>query len=224
MTPIQYCPPQAAAGSEAEHQFARNPNCLNDDTSASFDANGDASAVGITYADMSAYGGNMQIERKRLFTSRRGGIPEWARSTALTRAVLVQYLEDRAFGRRLREKLPRATEATRLARAVDRIRNHRVPKMTVVLDRLCSHYVAEKQHGDDSARLRKLAEEIEGVDTFLRMAAENLPAILLSVIYHAYNLGENSVEIGKALQMKPPHCRQLLKRLNDTWKRMSGLQ
>jgi hypothetical protein len=212
MTPIQYCPPAAAAGSEEAHQFfGRNRHPV----STHAEADGEVVSNGIAFDDYQ----KMQTTTKaRVY--RRGGIPEWARSTALTRAVLIQYLEDRAFSKMQRRALPHVTDSTRLARAMDRIRNHWVPKMTATLDRLCSLYVVEKQCGGDPARLRLLECEIEGCDTALRMASENLPAIILSVIYHAYNLGETSVEIGEALHIKPPHARQVLKRLNDTWKRM----
>jgi len=91
------------------------------------------------------------------------------------------------------------------------------------MDGLCNELVALKAAGGDPARQRVLEVQIEALDTQVRMAQENWPAVTLAIVYRSYNLHENSCEVAQALSVKPPHVRQVLARLNQAWKRMNGI-
>jgi hypothetical protein len=67
-------------------------------------------------------------------------------------------------------------------------------------------------------RQQVLEQEIESLDTNLRLVDENAPATVLGVIYRSYNF--DSPAVGMALGLKPPHVRQLCWRLARTWERL----
>jgi hypothetical protein len=66
--------------------------------------------------------------------------------------------------------------------------------------------------------LRKLEIQIEALDTQL-VTVNRMVEIVAGVVYY-YSLGCNSVQVARALAIKPPAVRQLLWRLHRTWARI----
>lgn len=65
--------------------------------------------------------------------------------------------------------------------------------------------------------------EIEGLDTFLRYTERDGGAgVIAAVVYLYYRAGMDSVGVGEELGLKPPHVRQILWRLNETFKNKFG--
>jgi len=137
----------------------------------------------------------------------------------MVRAVLVAFFEHRAFGPVERRRSQNGTEAERLKRAVERLRE-RAPRTLAAMDGLIAERMALKRAGVDPVRQRMLAQQIAGLDTSLRLAQENAPAVILGILYQAYNVGADSVGVGAMFGYRPPHIRQLLYRLSQTYKRM----
>lgn len=80
----------------------------------------------------------------------------------------------------------------------------------------------EAKHEAEKKRRRELEIEIEGLDTYLRLFTVTGGAdIVAAVVYLYYRAGMDSVGVGAELGMKPPHVRQTLWRLHETWKKMS---
>jgi hypothetical protein len=75
---------------------------------------------------------------------------------------------------------------------------------------------------DKKNRLRQLEIEIEGIDTYLRYTHNGGADVLAAIVYLYYRVGMDSVGVGAQLHLKPPHVRQLLWRLNETWKERFG--
>ncbi len=213
MTPITFCPPAAARGSESDHQFVGHEKHT---VNTHFEAEGAAvSDTGIGWDDFE----HMQTSTHRTHMHHRTGIPEWTRSTALTRAVLVRFFEERAFSRKQLASLS-GTEAERLTRACEKLRANASWKLAS-MDRLCNELVTLKQSGGDREREKVLVCQISGIDTQVRMAQQNWPAVILGIIYQSYNVGLDSVGVAAMFGVKPPGVRQTLWRLNQTWKMMN---
>jgi hypothetical protein len=182
-------------------------------------AGGQTVSTGIDFADYS----RMAVHTRGAATYRQKPTPEYALDHNKMRALLVRFLEARAFSRKqIAAGLP-GSDATRLQRAQEKLAADR-PRLITLADKLCKEYVDGKNYGAPKERLQQLEVEIEGIDTQLRMQAENFPAVVLGVIYRSYCLGDNSVAVAAALGMKPPAVRQLLARLARTWKQMQTEQ
>ncbi len=211
MTHIQICPPAAAHFVLApDYQFSGREQYA---VSAEADGEGGmVSRTGLSFDDFS----RMQMSTRR---GRRGtfGVPLWTRNQSTVRAVLVRFFEARAFGRKRLASLT-GTEAERLARACEKLRAD-APRKLAVMDKLCEEYILS---GGDPARQRTLKIQIAGIDTQIRMAQENWPAVTLGVLYQSYRVGLDSVGVGALFGLKPPCVRQTLFRLNQTWKRMNA--
>ncbi len=215
MTPITFCPPAAAHGSEPEaHQFFGRHEVP---ISAHVEADGEIVSNGIAFEDYT---------RMQTSTARHGrrslcrGIPEWTRNQSTVRAVLVAYFEARAFSKKQRLSTT-GTEAERLKTACDHLRA-KLPAKLKVMDELCNELVASKNVDGD--RQRVLRRSIETLDTDLRLTQENAPAVILGMLYQAYNVGQDSVGVGAMFGFKPPHVRAILHRLNKTYKQMTPQQ
>lgn len=215
MTPITHCPPAAAHSVLApDHQFAGRHQHY--PVSAEVDGEGEmVSRTGLSFDDYA----RMQTTTRRTNIHWRTGVPEWTRNHSTVRAVLVRFFEERAFPKTQRAVLT-GTEAERLARACEKLRAD-TPRKLAVMDRLCNEYILL---ASDPARQRKLKIQIEGIDTQIRMAQKNWPAVVLGILYQAYNVGQDSVGVGAALGLKPPCVRQTLSRLNQTWRNMTPQQ
>lgn len=140
--------------------------------------------------------------------------PSWARNNSQLRELIVHFMERRAGYRE-----PQAgTHVERLARAKAKLAA-KVPRLTEVLTNLCHEYVQLKKQDPASLRIRTLEIEIENYDSQL-ILNKRAEAVIAGVVYRSYCVGENSVEVGKAVGIKPPHVRALLHRLHQTWNKM----
>lgn len=161
----------------------------------------------ISWADFQTMHVNTQAAP---FSFRRSETPEWALSDALLREVIVAYLEQRAHIRRIT-----GTTGQRLQYAAAALRE-RIPKMNAALDSLCRKYMEET----DSARKRALQIEIEGLDSAIRVANRG-PSVLAAVAYLYFRVGLCSADVAAELELKPPHIRQILHRMNEIAEELS---
>jgi hypothetical protein len=212
---LQKCAPAAAHLIEApqpifadRHQYAVH---------AEMDGDGDmVTTTGIAFEDYRVM--TTQIHKRS--GERRLPTPEWALDQTKLRAVIVRYFECRAFGSGLRKHPIVGTEKERLARAQAKLVLDKEKKLAI-LDGLCREYVALKKDGSDPARVRKLEQLIEGLDTQIALVDRG-PAPFVAMIYFYYSLRMDSVGTAEALSIKPPAVRQSLFRLSNVWKELNG--
>jgi hypothetical protein len=169
-------------------------------------------STGLSYED---YAG-MHMTKGALAPARRLETPDWATNDSRMRNVLVGYMELRSGFRRMQTGTPEY----RLQRAIKR-RLAQKPRLTETLTHLAKQYVALKKAGKEPVRLRKLGIEIESIDTQLRFLGKD-HTLALGVIYHYYRCGEDSVETATALEIRPPHVRQILWRLHKAARAVAG--
>jgi hypothetical protein len=186
-----------------KHQFVSRFNPV----SANVTADGWASS-GISYDDYSG----MHMTKAKQAPERRLETPEWALSDEKLRVLLVRFIELRAMRREQRTGQP----SERLAQATKEIIN-RVPDLIAALERNCARYVKLKNAGAPENEIKQLGALIEGIDTQIRLNQNGFAAKAASVVYLYYRCKMNSVEVGAELDMKPPHVRQTLWRLQKTW-------
>lgn len=200
---------------------------------------------GISFDDYS----RMSTRTKKASGERRLPTPLWAMNNAMLRRVIVQFMEERAFSKKERTAF-KGTLKERLDRAKARIVAKR-PAALSVLARLCEEYVEIKNKGlkpgmtdkewneskeqpfmefaegearylDEQKRLKQLESEIEGIDTYLRISENGGADIVAATAYLYYRAGLDSVGVGAELGLKPPHIRQMLRRLHQTAKELRG--
>lgn len=156
---------------------------------------------GLDWADFD----NTSFHQRKLFANRLKPTPEWALNDSTLRAVITAAMEIRAH-------LPRGAG---LAAAQEEIERQR-PEQIAIFWTLNKRYVRLKNRRwpVSRKRLKRLAREIESVDTFLRTTQhDGGAAILAATVYLYYRLGFDSVEVARELGLKPPHVRQILYRL-----------
>ena len=73
------------------------------------------------------------------------------------------------------------------------------------------------QLDDEETRKKILTVEIEGIDTYLRITKSGGADIIAAIVYLYYRTDLDSVGVGNELGLKPPHVRQTLWRLHETW-------
>jgi len=165
---------------------------------------------------------------------RRNSTPEWALNDRKLRKLLVTFMEIRVG------KAVKGSLLDRLAAARGAVlATHK--RMNDSLDALCAEYYHLKTEGlHDSAKLpsmlfpemaqhyatalrkRELEIEIEGIDTYLRYTRTGGVDVLAAIVYLYFRVGLDSVGVAQELGLKPPHVRQLLYRLNETWREEFG--
>jgi hypothetical protein len=192
---------------------------------------------GIAFEDYTRF--NTQTHKQS--AERRLPTPDWAVNDSKLRKLLVTFMEERAGMRRAGS----GTQQERLAHATELILGKR-PRMVEVLKKLCNEYVTLKQlglkpestdaewnaarqqpyiplfegearHVAEQKRRRELEIEIEGLDTYLRYTVNGGADVIAAIVYLYYRAGLDSVGVGSELGLKPPHVRQTLWRLHDTW-------
>jgi hypothetical protein len=180
------------------YQFERSPQPVRTDLTG----NG-FQTTGISFDDYHS----MHLEKKKVEAQRRLETPAWAMNDLMLRDVIVRFMEMRANFRRAQLGTPQE----RLARAIKRQLFHK-PRLEEIITKLAREYVTLKKAGNP-ARLNKLGQLIESIDTEIRFLGKE-HTLALGVIYRYYRCGEDSVAVGNALGIKPPHVRQLLWRIN----------
>lgn len=164
---------------------------------------GEIKSTGLSFDDYS----RMATQLHKLNASRRLAAPSWAYNDDQTCAVIVRSLEERAL---LFRRVQAGTNKERLDRAQRRLEQMR-PELTARIDRLCARFVTAKSEGVDAPAV---GIQVEALDTQLRILPD-VPKILAGIVYFYWRCGFNSVETGQQLGVKPPHVRQMLKRLLD---------
>ena len=145
---------------------------------------------------------------------RRNPVPEWSLNDKLLRELIVF-----AFERRVGLlKVQPGTLAERMARCRELVPAKK-EALLAVLSNICARHVAAKREGAAREELRRLEAEAETYDSAV-LVLDRFPEVLAAVVYRSFRLHENSVEVGEALSIKPPHVRQLLRRLDLTYRRM----
>lgn len=195
-------------------------------------------STGIAFEDYS----RMSTQQHKASGERRLPTPQWSVNDKMLRELLVVFMEERAGFR----KQQRGDLHERLARAKVAIIGQR-PRLMNIAAKLCAEYVhlkrvgARPDMGDEELNLslaqplafpnmartylelkrrRELEIEIEGIDTYLRYTANGGADVVAGIVYLYYRTGLDSVGVGTELGLKPPHVRQTLWRLHDTWKKM----
>jgi hypothetical protein len=154
---------------------------------------------------------SMGLHRDRHFAHALYKIPSWALDDTALREVIVSFLEVRArIGRGI------GTLAERLARA-EKALCQQLPMLNSVLDQMCREYMA----AEDPARKKELQVAIEGYDTTIRIATKGA-ATLAAVVYLYHRLRWDSARVAAELQLKPPHIRQILYRMNQVAEKLKN--
>ena len=164
---------------------------------------GEIESTGLDFSDYA----HCHTTVSTLAPQRRMETPTWANNDAQLRALVVAYMERRAG---LHTAQP-GTEKERLERAQARLLRDE-PNRVAVLDRLCHELVrlrSQPQSAATAARMQFLVEQIESIDTALRIN-RNIAQVVLGVVHHYYRCGRNSVETAAAMRLKPPHVRRML--------------
>jgi hypothetical protein len=78
-------------------------------------------------------------------------------------------------------------------------------------------FESQKRIETESTKLKSLAIEIEGLDTYLRITKTGGADFIAAVVYLYYRTGMDSVGVGAELGLKPPHVLQTLWKLHETW-------
>lgn len=170
-------------------------------------AGGELESNGIDFSDYVRMGRMQQ----KLDKCRRQATPTWVLNQSMLRAVLVRYLEMRAFRVVPFPIDPNLSESERLRRA-EKALEAAIPAKEALLTRLIKECLALKKKGADAARLKKLAVQIENVDTVL-VLNKNVASKAAMVVHLYYGLGLSSVDVATEVGIKPPHCRVMLWRL-----------
>jgi len=154
----------------------------------------------------------------KLFSSRRFETPDWALGDSKTATVIVAYLENRALSyvqSKQRREDGRLTLASRLkyAESVLLERNKSVER--TVTD-LCERYVALKSSPTpDPAVIKRLETLISNQDSII-LFNRRPAAIVASLIYNYFRMGESSVATASVIGLRAPAVRQLVRRLWGT--------
>jgi hypothetical protein len=168
----------------------------------------------ISWSDFSL---SMSVHSRKQVQERRLPVPAWALSDTLLRSLLVVYAEQRTtyFGH-----VRKTDGKTLIERRVDAEKRlqARIPSWNATIDKLQLEYVAAQKDGTPKARLDRLEEQIENLDTLIRITRKGTSAFLAAIVVLYYRMGKNSVEVGEEVGAKPPHVRQTLFRLHELWR------
>jgi ribosomal protein L37E len=200
---VTKCPPRNAYLLDPEQPVFGMRRSENLAVSATYHGAAGWSSPGISFGD---YDG-MATQTHKITIHRRRPMPDFMNHPDQLRAIIVRFVEQRAFGHHT-EKLS-GTLAERLVRAEQELLARRPGKIKV-FDGLCERWAELKNAGDPYAA--KVALQIEVKDTELRMD-ERITAIITAVLYLSYKVGMKSNEVSAELGgIKPPLVRQILHR------------
>jgi hypothetical protein len=196
------CPPsQDGSPSFDSHQFANRKRFLDNSE--------------LSYADVQKMHLLRVGDRK---PARRTPTPEWTLRDDMVREVLVAYLEGRFC---IRER--QGTMQDRLMRCRS-IAEAQLPRKRAKLQEMIESFRELSRVPETKPRMLQLLErQIMNIDTDIYLA-HRLPEIAAAVAYLFWRLNWNSVSIAEELQLKSPHIRQLLYRLNQTYEKMQRLE
>jgi hypothetical protein len=194
---VVWCPPSEQANHFDQHQFQNCGRIMRN--------------VRLDFRD----GQRMHILRAgSTKPKRKTPTPEWTTRGELTQKVIVVYLEGRLFLDACPGSLPE-----RLARCREKAEAG-LPRKRARLQRWIDEYrQLSRSPKADTTDLRRLEQQISNTDTEIFVSAK-LPEIVASTVYLYYRLGFDSCSVAESLGLKPPHCRQILYRLQKTAQRL----
>lgn len=163
--------------------------------------------TGLTYQDLK-FGGVLSTS---IQGCKQTPIPRWATTPELLQQVVLTYLEQRYYIR-----TSSGTPAARLAAVHEKLENYFIPFKFKLL-RLINRYAVAT--GKEKARL---GMEIQNTRTALELMERGVDKVVAAVVYRYYLLNQNSLDVARELGLKPPHVRQIINRLNQTWQKISG--
>jgi hypothetical protein len=186
---------------------------------AEFGADHEWHSTGIAFEDFA----RMRTAQRAVAPNRQLETPTWAVNNTQLRELLVAFMEERAFPHKA--GLQTGSLAERLANAQKKIIENSKKTLIPTIDRLCARLVSLKRSTpltqDAQKQITQLENQIENIDTRLRFEAKDGGASLaLGVAYFYFRLGNDSVAVGKQLGAKPPHIRQVVWRLRQTWAKL----
>lgn len=150
-------------------------------------------------------------QKSKLFARRSSLPPTWAVNVTEMKVLLARYFEKRAA-----IVYPRGgSPEERLDFAQKKILTM-LPKKEERLTARCREYVEIKKSNGDSARLRALQLEIQGLDAEMLMARRG-PAVVVAIIYFYFRCGFDSVATAAEVGLKPQGVRQIVHHLHRTW-------
>lgn len=172
---------------------------------------------GLDYDDYSRMSTHTSAKPNK---GRHAPTPEWIFNDEMVSEVVTLFLEERAhlvFGNETRIRHARVGSVfERLERAQERILRKR-PQLERTLRDLCARFQGEPENR------KMLSVLIENVDTQLRII-ERGPSIAVATLHYYYRMGMDSVGVAGELGIKPVHVRQLLHRLNRTYKLVAAIR
>lgn len=188
---------------------------------AEYGADHEWTSTGIGFEEYS----RMQTSVRAVAPGRQLETPSWAVNDAQLRELLVAFLEERAFNGRTGQQTGTLTE--RLANAQKRLIAMCEKTLVPTIDRLCQRLVSLKRSTpltqDAQKQIQQLENQIENLDTRLRFEQKDGGASLtLGVAFYYFRVGLDSVGTAKQLGIKPPHARQIVWRLRNTWAKLEG--
>jgi transposase len=163
----------------------------------------------ITFNDYS----RMSTRQHLQSGERRLPTPAWALDDNLLKNLLVVFIEQRLGICNPQGTLIERREFARQLAIADR------PRHAAKLDELNQRYVDEKKNGAPPERLAELGSEIEGLDSYIRTTENGGMDLVAAVCYLYHRCKLDSVGVGEELRIKPPHCRQILWRMEQIWKK-----
>jgi hypothetical protein len=188
---------------------------------AEYGADHEWTSTGIGFEEYS----RMQTSVRAVAPGRQLETPSWAVNDAQLRELLVAFLEERAFNGRTGQQTGTLTE--RLANAQKRLIAMCEKTLVPTIDRLCQRLVSLKRGTpltqDAQKQIQQLENQIENLDTRLRFEQKDGGASLtIGVAFYYFRVGLDSVGTAERLGIKPPHARQIVWRLRNTWAKLEG--
>jgi hypothetical protein len=166
-------------------------------------------STGISWQDY----GSMSTRQHKQSGERRLPTPMWALDDKLLRELLVVFMETRLGIHNPTGTLLERRDFARAYAISDR------PRHEANLDELNLRYVEESKAGAPPERLKRLEQEIENLDTFLRTTVNGGMDTVAGTVFLYHRCKFDSVGVGTELGLKPPHVRQILWRMNQVWKK-----
>ena len=175
--------------------------------SAEFGADGEISSTGIAFED---YSRMATSTKAKLDHGRKLERPLWAINPEQLRKLVIRYMEARAIIHK-----PTGTDKERIDCAQNKLDSMRARRVAT-LTKICKRYVELKKQGTDIAKIKKLGEEIENLDSTIKFE-RNIAGRVLRIVHCYYSLGYNSVDVAHEVGIKPPAVRQILWKLHREW-------
>jgi hypothetical protein len=201
----------------AWYQFNKRPKAIY----AIQHRDGEWESPGISFADFDRF-----KLVKRPLDWKQGPPPRWFADQELFRDVLLKYIERRyyAFGRGDRYRpLETASLPERIANIKSLVIDSILPLRFKLL-RLEKELAEAVADGESDKRIARLCSLIQGVDSEICIAERGPLAIIAAVVYLSYAMNWTSVGVAEELGLRPPFVRQVLNRMNRTWRMMTGEQ